>query len=107
MNASAVANSCPACRDGATTQREAYGYAKSRLCLSHRDQFDEADRRAHAGGTCPWMPAGLRALRNEGGCMKSHCRCGSRLVLGVCSGSFACIGLAMLVFACLFFWGSK
>lgn len=50
-------NRCPACRDGATVQRETYGYARVYLCGAHRAQWDAADDAAHGKAGCPWRPA--------------------------------------------------
>lgn len=51
-----VTISCPACRDGATTQQAIYRYALAYLCAECREWWIEADNRAHKGGVCPHHP---------------------------------------------------
>lgn len=56
--ATEVVVSCPACRDGASTQQSIYRYALAYLCAECREWWIEADQHAHrrGNGVCPHHP---------------------------------------------------
>lgn len=60
MRVTEVTVTCPACRDGATTQQAIYKYRIGYLCAECREWWIAADDRAHRGvkrpGDCPHHP---------------------------------------------------